>query len=232
MSLFFNEYKRGVICSLPVCIGLIPVGLILGIVANQSHINPLGIYLMTLFNFAGGSEFAVIAIWSAIPPLFLVFLTTALINSRHILMGALLAPYFKNQSKLKLAIMSFLMCDETWAIVINDCKKNNKLSTGFYFGIAISLYLTWSTSSLLGAIFSSSLDIFDYIDFKLALPAIFIYLCIGMSNKQKTIKNLPIVFAFISALICAMFFDKKFCVPIGTFIGFLSAYIQVRVFKY
>ncbi len=87
-----GEVFRGVLAALPVMIGILPFGLLLGAQAAQKGFTAGGLSLLTGLNFAGGSEFAAIALWTSPPPLLTIVLVSLLVNSRHLLMGASLAP--------------------------------------------------------------------------------------------------------------------------------------------
>lgn len=118
-----QEIKRGVIAALPIIISFIPFALVLGAQAIQKGMAAGEIGLMTAMNFAGGSEFVAVNLWSSPPHLLLIALMTLLVNSRHILMGAALTPYLKDLPKRKVLFALFFMCDESWALSFADAKK-------------------------------------------------------------------------------------------------------------
>ena len=49
---------------------------------------------------------------------------TLLINSRHLLMGAALAPHLKHLPKRRALPALFLMCDESWAMGPSDARQD------------------------------------------------------------------------------------------------------------
>ena len=71
-------------------LGIIPFALVLGSQATQKGFSFIEVHLFTGLNFAGGSEFAILELWTN-PPII-----TFLVNSRHLLMGASLVPYLRN----------------------------------------------------------------------------------------------------------------------------------------
>lgn len=92
----YVEFKRGIKTSIPMLLGIIPFALVLGTQATQKGFSHLEVPLFTGLNFAGGSEFAVLEVWTN-PPNFLVLIfITFLVNSRHLLMGASLVPYLRH----------------------------------------------------------------------------------------------------------------------------------------
>ena len=151
MNLLHKDFLRSMRAGVPVMMGFIPVGLILGATGAHAGLSPFGMGLMTGINYAGGSEFAALALWSAVPPILTIAMSTWLINSRHIMLSAALTPYVKGLSLPKTLLVFFFMCDETWALSMEDINKRRKagasdidaLNVPFYFGVALTLWVTW-----------------------------------------------------------------------------------------
>lgn len=112
----FVEFKRGLKMSIPMLLGIIPFALVLGTQATQKGFSLLEIPLLTGLNFAGGSEFAILEVWTNPPHIFVLMFITFLVNSRHLLMGASLVPYLKHLPNKKVLPALFFMCDESWAM--------------------------------------------------------------------------------------------------------------------
>lgn len=102
---------------MPVILSFIPFSLVLGAQAIQKGMRTGEISLLTAVNFAGGSEFVAVNLWTSPPHLILIALMTLLVNSRHILMSAALTPYLKDLPRRKVLSALFLM---------------RKLGTGIY----------------------------------------------------------------------------------------------------
>ena len=137
---------------------------------------------MTGVNFAGGSEFAAVGLWASPPPLLLIAMATLLINCRHILMSAALTPYLKGISLQKSLLVLFFMCDECWALTLNNIKQNalRQLNLHYYFCIALSLYSTWIISTAFGAWLGPVLGDIKQYGFDMAFVAVFLVLLKGM----------------------------------------------------
>ncbi|CFB01248.1 AzlC-like protein [Neisseria meningitidis] len=118
-----NEFIRGIKESSPILIGLLPWALILGMQGGQKGMSWLEMLLMTSMNFAGGSEFATVNLWAEPLPILLIATVTFMINSRHILMGAALAPHLKEIPLKKAVPALFFMCDESWAMAFSEIQK-------------------------------------------------------------------------------------------------------------
>ncbi|MEH0197632.1 AzlC family ABC transporter permease [Caulobacter sp. CCNWLY153] len=174
------EFMRGLVASLPVTAGFVPFALVLGAQAGQKGLSALETTLMTGLNFAGGSEFAAIGLWTSPPHLALITAVTLMVNSRHLLMGAALAPFLKALPKRRVLPALFLMCDESWAMALADARSRKTFSLAHYMGVALPMWLAWIAFTTLGALVGPVLGDVETLGFDMAFPAIFLVLLRGM----------------------------------------------------
>src|SRR5215218_9418286 len=134
-----TEIKWGLKAVLPMMLSFVPFGLLLGAQASQKGFSVVEVPLMTGLNFGGGSEFAAVGLWTSPPLVLLIVAITFLINSRHLLMGASLAPYLKHLPKRRVLPALFLMCDESWAMGLSDARHRS--AAGHEIGFSLPYYL-------------------------------------------------------------------------------------------
>lgn len=187
-SLRRGEFARGLIDALPVMAGFMPFALVLGAQAAGKGLSALEVPLMTGLNFGGGSEFAAIALWTSPPHLLLIVAMTFLVNSRHLLMGAVLAPFLQRLPRRKALPALFFMCDESWAMGLADARKRvdaglaqaEAFSLRYYLGVSVALHLTWIVFTTVGAIVGPLIGDIEAWGFHMAFPAVFLVLLRGM----------------------------------------------------
>lgn len=181
-----KECIRAIKVVFPVMLSLIPFGMLLGTQAIAHGMSVLELFLMCSLNFAGGSEFVAVGLWQNVPPLLLIMLMTFLVNCRHILMGATIIPFCRRLSLPKVMLSFFLLCDECWALSLQDSYRRRKegyrlaFSYPFYLTIAISLYVVWVSSALFGALVGPLFGDLTRYGFDMAFVAVFIVLLRGM----------------------------------------------------
>ncbi|MBO9539310.1 AzlC family ABC transporter permease [bacterium] len=181
-----SEIWRGFVASFPVMLGFVPFALVLGAQAVKKGLSPLEVPLMTGLNFGGGSEFAAIEIWSSPPQILLIVAMTFLVNCRHLLMGATLAPFIQHLPKRKAIPALFFMCDESWAMALGDSRQRAAKGTSpsfslpYYFGVAAGLYLTWVIFTTLGSVIGPRIGNIEAYGFDMAFTAVFLVLLKGM----------------------------------------------------
>src|ERR1700736_232757 len=84
---------RGCVEVAPIAAFIIPFGIALGVAASAQGVPAEISVFMSVAIFAGASQFAVLDLWHAPLPLATLGLTVLAVNARHILLGAVLAPW-------------------------------------------------------------------------------------------------------------------------------------------
>ncbi|KJV39094.1 AzlC family ABC transporter permease [Acinetobacter brisouii] len=224
----FIEFKRGLKMSIPMLLGIIPFALVLGTQATQKGFSLLEIPLLTGLNFAGGSEFAILEVWTNPPHIFVLMFITFLVNSRHLLMGASLVPYLKHLPNKKVLPALFFMCDESWAMGLANAQQNShyKLSQqfnmAFYSGVCFALYSMWVVFTALGGAIGPVLGDVTRWGFDMAFPAVFLVLLRGMWQGFSAAR--PWLVSLIAAVLAYLYLPQGWYVPVGTICGIASAF--------
>ncbi len=218
---------KGLRDALPVMLGFVPFALVLGAQAAQKGLSPLEVPLMTGLNFGGGSEFAAVALWTSPPHLLLIAAMTLLINSRHLLMGATLAPYLKGQPLHKVLPALFFMCDEVWALALAEARRSDgRVNLRYYAGLAGALYLTWVISTTVGALIGPVMGDVTRFGFDMAFPAVFLVMLAGMWSGLRA--ALPWLVSLIAAALACLYLPGAWYVPVGATSGLIAAFWLTR----
>ncbi|MDP1045174.1 AzlC family ABC transporter permease, partial [Klebsiella pneumoniae] len=83
----------------------------------------------------------------------LIVAMSFLVNCRHILMGAALAPYLRHLPRRRALPALFFMCDESWALALADAQRSaaRRVSLPYYMGVSAGLYMAWVSCTAAGA---------------------------------------------------------------------------------
>lgn len=225
----FTEFKRGVKISIPMLLGIIPFALVLGAQATQKGFSFIEVPLFTGLNFAGGSEFAILELWTNPPNILMLMFITFLVNSRHLLMGASLVPYLRHLPNKQVFPALFFMCDESWAVGLADAQKrqartgiNHAFNLSFYAGLCFALYLMWVGFTALGGVIGPILGDASRFGFDMAFPAVFLVLLRGMWKGLHAAR--PWLVSLVTAALAYLYLPQGWHVPIGAVAGIASAY--------
>ncbi len=183
------SFWAGVRAELPLLIGVFPFGMIYGALALSAGLSPAAAQMMSSILFAGSAQFAVAQLVRDAAPTTVIILTVALINLRHMLYSASLAPYLKELPARWKGLLAYLLTDEAYAATITHYQSAGLTPTSHWFllGAGLALWTTWQLSSALGIFLGAALPASWPLDF--ALPITFIAMVIP------TLKGRPMLAA-------------------------------------
>jgi len=174
-------FWRGARDCLPLVVGGIPFGIIFGALAVGNGFSLLATVAMSLFVFAGSAQFIALGLVAAHVSLPVILLTTLVVNLRHLLYGATLAPRMSAVPEWKKALGAFLLTDESFAVMalrLKDEPADLGLSgpelSEYYFGSAAIMYAEWQLSTLAGALFGNFMPGVSSWGLDFAMPVTFI----------------------------------------------------------
>ena len=191
-------FLAGVRAEVPLLIGVFPFGMIYGALALNAGLSASAAQLMSSIVFAGSSQFVAAQLVHEAAPAFVIILTIAVVNLRHILYSASLAPYLKDLSLRWKVLLSYLLTDEAYAPSIIKYEKDGlqPYSHWFLLGAGFSLWFNWQISTALGIFLGAAIPKDWPLDF--ALPLTFIAMVVPI------LKNRPMVAAAVSAGLVAL----------------------------
>jgi 4-azaleucine resistance transporter AzlC len=209
-------------------IGFVPFALVFGAQASQKGLGAVEVPLMTGLNFAGGSEFAVIGLWTSPPHVVLLAAVTLLVNSRHLLMGAALAPHIRHLPRRKAFPALFFMCDESWAMGLADASRRasagarDGFSLPYFLGAGSGMYLTWVVATAAGAALGPTFGNVESYGFYMAFPAVFLVMLKGMWKGFRAAR--PWLISLVVASVTHLLVPGAWYVAAGAVSGLVSAY--------
>jgi len=137
-------------------IGAIPFGIIFGALAvtGDTPLSTEATMGMSLFVFAGSAQFIGAGLYAQQTGLLLIIFTTFIVNLRHVLYAASLAPYMRHVGHKWLFPLGFWLTDETYAVVIRRFQEhpNNRYRHWYFLGSALWMYLNWQLCTFIGIV--------------------------------------------------------------------------------
>ena len=175
-----SEFFWGVRSQLPLLLGVFPFGMIYGVLALQAGMSQVMAQDMSWVVFAGSAQFTIAQLISSGTPVLVIILTAFVVNLRHALYSASVAPHFKKLSLIWKLILGYLLTDEAYGIGITRYYKDDDspLKHWFFFGGAFTLWFGWQISTACGIFLGAQISSAWSLDF--ALPLTFIALVVPM----------------------------------------------------
>lgn len=188
-----KQFWAGVRAEFPLLIGVFPFGMIYGALALNAGLSKTASQMMSSIVFAGSSQFVTTQLVHEAAPGFVIVLTIAVVNLRHMLYSASLAPYLAHLSPRWKALLSYLLTDEAYAPSVLKYEREGvqPFSHWFLFGAGLALWSTWQASTALGIFLGTAIPASWSLDF--ALPLTFIAMVVPV------LKGRPYVAAALSA---------------------------------
>jgi len=185
-----QHFFGGVEACLPTVLGYLSVGFAAGVVEHTAGLSMLEIGLLSMLVYAGAGQFVAAGLIIAGAPLYTIILTIFVINMRHFLLSAVLAPAFKQNTVWQNVGTGFLLTDETFGVAANEMTQN-KGRINYYWmqGLNITAYLNWILANLLGGYFGQWIDDPAKYGLEFALATMVIGLLVLQIASQKNLKT-------------------------------------------
>ncbi|HLB50015.1 MAG TPA: AzlC family ABC transporter permease [Anaerolineales bacterium] len=183
-----SEFLAGVRAQLPILLGVAPFGMIYGVLAVGAGLPSSAAQAMSSVVFAGSSQFIGANLFAASAPFLVIVVTTFVVNLRHALYSASIAPYLERLPLRWKLLFAYLLTDEAYAVAILHYRRDSPLPAGeesrvrgksphsYYLGTALALWTTWQLSTAIGIFFGAQVPASWALDF--ALPLTFIAIVI------------------------------------------------------
>jgi 4-azaleucine resistance transporter AzlC len=206
---------------LPAMIAAVPIGLLFGALGVGKGLSVLEAGLMSVLVFAGGAQFAALELWTYPVPILALTFSTLLINARHVLMGASLAPKMGGFSLLQRLAAAWVLTDEAWALAERRALER-RITPSYWFAVAAMLPAAWIGSTFLGAWLGSFLGDPKRLGADFAFTALFIGLIAGLWKGRAT--AITVIASAAAAALAHVTVGPPWHVAAGAFAGIMAAW--------
>lgn len=173
-----TEFVCGVKAELPILLGVSPFGLIYGVLALNAGL-PAGLaFAMSSVVFAGSAQFVAAQLIGSGAPGIVILSTTFIVNLRHILYGASVAPYLKHLGLRWKCLLAYLLTDEVYAVAVtrfaHDAVVPSPSAHGhwYFLGAGLAQWSAWQVSTAAGIALGTQVPPGWGLDFTVALTFI------------------------------------------------------------
>jgi 4-azaleucine resistance transporter AzlC len=191
---------------IPLWVGAAPFGAIYAVSALAAGLSPAQTLAMSLIVFAGAAQFTAAGLFAAGTAPLAIVITTLIVNARHLLMGASVAPHLRGAPAWLRALIAFQLTDETYAVGIQRFLAGDGTPT-YQLGANMSMYCVWQVSTIIGMVLGALIPDPVAYGLDLVFPLTFIGLLAAL---LKTRVNGGVAFlAAMLALAGALFLPGK-----------------------
>ena len=221
-------FKQGFLDVIPLTIPVIPFGIIYGVTATEIGLSPMITFVMSFVIFAGSSQIAFSQLFIAGASPLVMITSVAIINSRHLLYGAVLSQYLNKLNHYWRVLLSYLMTDQAFSVSLSYFKKNKKIYNPHFhmLGSGFTLWFLWQISTLLGIVLGNIVP--EQLGLEFTIPLTFLSLIILELRKLDHL--IIIMISGVTSLV-SYSFPYKIYIIISALLSLSAAYILITKFK-
>jgi predicted branched-subunit amino acid permease len=173
--------------GLGIIVSVAGFGFVFGLAARTSgHYSVVEAMAMSLIAFAGAAQFAAVGYiatgvaWPAIVVL------TALLNTRHVLYSAALAPWFRGRSFAERAVAAHILTDESFALSIAHFRRLGRFDpVGYWFPAIVTTLIPWNVATFAGVTIGDAIVEPERLGIDVIFPAAMIGLAVGLVTGRR-----------------------------------------------
>lgn len=223
------EFILGLRHEAPLLVGVIPFGLIFGILGVEAGLTPFQVMVMSVIIFGGASQIIFLDLFATGANPLLVSSTVGVVNLRHALYSARIAPYFSQLSLGWKMILSYLLTDEAYAITIShyETQPRNPVMHYHMLGTGLCLWVSWQITTFLGIMLGAAIP--PSLGLGFAIPLTFMTIIIPYIAKWPHLVAI-IVSGSIAVLTYSLPWKLNLIIAAiaGMIAGFLSEYFIAK----
>jgi 4-azaleucine resistance transporter AzlC len=171
---------------LPLWLGAAPFGLAYAVTALAAGLTPAQTLAMSLLVFSGAAQFTAAGLFATAAAPLTIVVTTLVVNARHLLLAASLAPYVRHAPAWKRALLAFHLTDESYAIGMRAFLDGTG-STAYQFGANLSMYVIWPASTVAGLLLGTLIPDPAAYGLNLVFPLTFIGLLVPLLRDRVSV---------------------------------------------
>lgn len=178
-----SHFWRGAAHILPLCLAVLPWGLLAGSMAVNSGLTPMQGIGLSVFVFAGAAQLVTISMLAAGSGFLAILLTVGIITAQHLLYGLILREKVSTMPRRQRLAIGFLLTDELFALAVG--KKEFGFS--YLLGAGLCFYLFWLLFTIAGVVLAANVpNLADYhLDF--SIVATFVAIVVPMIKSWSTL---------------------------------------------
>ena len=182
-----EEFWQGVRDELPLMFGVIPFGLVFGVLGIESGLTPLQTVLLSSILFGGASQVVFAQLWAAGVPALIVGSSVCVVNIRHVLYSASIASYLRHLPLRWRVLLGYLLTDEAYAVSIRRLTNGQagRFQHFHLLGSGALLWMGWQVSTIAGVVVGETIP--ESWSLSFAIPLTFIAVVVPIMRTRAEI---------------------------------------------
>jgi predicted branched-subunit amino acid permease len=216
LSFTLNGLREGVWGVGVLIPGTAMFGMAFGVMAKAAGLGVWESMLLSAWVNAGGAQMATLQAWADPVPLLAVVLTTLAMNSRYLLLGAALRPWFGGLPAGQAYLSLFVLGDANCAMALRR-HAEGRSDAAFILGSGFVLWLVWVAATAAGHAFGEVLGDPRRLGIDFMLGAFFATMAAGWLERRGN--WLPFGIGVASAILIDRLLGAPWSILIGASLG-------------
>lgn len=162
----------------PLLLAVVPFGLVLGVTAAASTVGG-GLGIATSFIiFAGAAQLVTVQLMDSGTSLAVVVITALVVNVRHLMYSAALAPHFSEFPRRSRLLLPYVLTDQAFAVTMlrYETTTDPLYKRWFYTGAGFTMWGSWQVATVAGVVLGAQIP--ESLGLGFAIPLVFLVLLI------------------------------------------------------
>ncbi|HFF8944760.1 TPA: AzlC family ABC transporter permease [Serratia marcescens] len=187
---------QGGVAILPLCLAVVPWGILAGSMALQSGLTPAQGLGMSAIVFAGAAQLVAMGMIKGGAGLLAILLSTFFVTAQHFLYALRLRERIAPLPLRWRLALGFLLTDELFALTGEQAPA--RFDRWYALGAGLTFYLCWFLSTLLGIVAAGSAGDLDGYGLDFSIAATFIAIVVPL------VRSLPVLACVLTALLLSI----------------------------
>jgi predicted branched-subunit amino acid permease len=218
--------RRLVVDSLGIWVIAIIVGGIFGFTARQGGLSLVEAIAFSSILFAGAAQYAAVGLLVVNTPWPSIVLLVWLLNARHLLYSASVAPFTAKLSFKLRAGLAFLLTDEAFALTTAHIARLGRIDVRGAWYAGFTIFIPWNLATIAGWLAGAALPDPATIGLDVVFASAMAGLAVGLVKDRAALVALLVGCA--SAVAAALIIDPSAAIMIGGLLGPLAGLALFR----
>lgn len=215
--------RRAVADALPLYVPAVPFALVIGLAINEAGINLFAGWSTSWLIFGGAAQLTVITLLGSGTAVFAVILAALVVNARHFMYSAAMAPVFQEQPRWFRWLGPYALIDQVFALTSLETQSDAETFRIYYLSVGATFWTLWQITTALGIAIGPVVP--QEWNLSFAIPLLFIGLIvIGIDSSSKVVA--AVVGAGVSFLAAGM--PNRGGLLVGALAGIAAGFVVER----
>lgn len=181
--------KRAFLDAIPLYVPAVPFALVVGLAIVDSGIHPFIGWSSSWLIFGGAAQLTLISLLGTGTALVAAISAALVVNARHIMYSAALAPRFQAQPRWMQFFGPYLLLDQVFALASLRGSDDPRTFRIYYLATGVTFWILWQLTTALGLLIGPVVP--EAWNLKFAVPILFLGLVImGIDKSPKLVAAL------------------------------------------